>query len=1108
MRKLLLLFITLALILSIIPPITTAAPLTQYYINGGAVYSSTIAYATYGNYAIYGYILYGSGNIALAVVDNTGSLILNKQLYVSGETYYKYVSMDLDANDTGILIVYRDDNADIRMYWVDYSGTEKDLGLVAGTSDYEGLPVVKYGNGYWLIAYVDSSKHYINVSIYDLSLKRKATGIFGNLYGVDYRERAFYDPVTQKFYIVVKNYTLKDLMLIIVDPSTSSITYRPITVDGTTTEECYQYYNKLFRRYYAKLLQGGGKLLIVYGYYDGSTNITGKIIDLTSLTNTTVTLSTEGGDDNIYPWIGASSSEWLVVWSYSNAIYARVVYPNGTLSAKWIIASGQYGFVTCTYNSVDYTIVYGNQTTGNYDLYAIRIDTTGKRTLNPFLIAGSSDNERYDYPLNIDSKVTVLYYNDTAHKGYVAVFDYTEVSEPSAIPTAFTDIQYMLNDGGDGYMESGDYISVTGTLKDLTTDSGLAFKTVYVYLYRYVFYNKESHSDEDELVATKSLQTNNLGNFNGDIYIPNNIKSGIYYIKIEFLGEDPYAPTSWSSQPEFFIAGPVKPSSITWETIPSDIATGPAMLIKNGQVMITDPGNEVSTNNRFGVSMSDILGSEVNDVDIRSLQLAVDNNYLYVKATFAGTVTADGNIAPVLSMAFDFTPETIDDGAEYNETGNMPIVYGMGYSDTYLKGGTAWDWVIVATPKDKKEYVFQDTFGKYTLYMYIAHQSGGMWYYRELDAGYVVLNGNTIEIYAPLDIVKTYNPHITTSGISAWKMFAAVFAVNLTDGYKVGAPGANWFDVPGIVTTNSTPPSYLDIGRTESPTDDPKYPGPTYELDTYFILNINWSSNKFFGYTKLSYKYTYLDVDKYGKLTYNDLRAFIGTTHYMVKLVDANNTFYGVYGKDIGIYIDNVLKKTATTSVIDNVVGYGDIGYKWLNTTLGNNYEVKFMFTGDSDYIGSETSIYNVTPIYLVEVVGGQAYLVNNDDIPTASPGDTIEVELAVNAWNDEWIPAPTGLKFRVYLNSTPYYLGEAVVTSPGRAVLSYTVTGDEGLYDGNYTGHEIIIYGYDGSTWLVNVVAVNFPYSLGMIPMPEPPILPLILLLALILLIIITKKK
>ncbi len=1123
MSRTYLLLIFALLTLSIIPPLAQASPLTQYYIGGDAAYESTIAYTTYGNYAIYGYTLAGSGNIVIVVVDNTSSIVLKKTLPVSAEDYYKYVAIDLDANDTGILVAYRTSGADVYLYWVGFDGSEVDLGALASTSNYEGLPIVKYGNGYWLLAYVDDTTDTLVVGIYDTSLNKLAEKSFGigPYGGVDYRERAFYDPVTQKFYIVVKNNTIDDLTLVIADPSTLTIDYKPITTDGSTTVEGYAYYGKLFRKYYSELLGGGGKLLVVYGYYSGSTNLDARIIDLTTLTNQSLTIA-DVGTSNPYPWISASNTEWLVTWSYSNNIYAMFIYPNGTTTSIWTLAMGQFGYIVNAYNGVDYTIVYGNQTTGDYDLYAIRLDTIGKRSSSPLPIAHKPGyDEKTEFILTTGTYQVVFFFNYTGtytSESYIAVFDLTEVPEPTAIPTEIVVDQVILNDGGDNYMESGDYFTISGTLIDTSTGSGLAYKKINAYLYRYIFYNTKSGRDEDILVATASGQTNDLGNFNIDLYIPADAKSGIYYIKLEFPGEDPYAGTTWSSTEDYgyFPVVSTKPAAIMWETIPTEISRGPALLVKNGQVIITDPTGEVSTDNRYGVLMSDILGGETDDVDVESMRLSIDSNYLYVKVEFAGDATASGDVAPVLAMAFDFTPENLDDGYRYHysysgkpiDVGRLQVVFGMGYTDTYLKSNTSWDWTIVATPKDYKNYVFTDNYGKYTLYMYIAFEENGRWYVRELDAGYVVLNGNTMEIYAPLDIVKEYNPHILTNGLSAWKMFAAVYAVNLTTGKIVGAPGANWFDVPGIVTTNSTPTNYFDLGATESPLDD-KY-GYDYELDTYFILNINWSKPGFFAYTKVKFVKTYLDVTRYGRIEYDEVKAFMGTNNYLVKLVDANNTLYGVYGKTVKILVDGVAKSTATTSIIDNVVGMASIPYKWLNTTFGTEHKISFAFDGDNDYIGTVSTEYTVKPVYLVDIVSGTATLINNDNIPTVSQGDVIKVTLYVDAWYDDWIPAPTGLKFKVYLNSTPYYLGEAVVTSPGVAELSYTVTGDEGLYDYNYTTHEILVYKDPDTTWIVSGVAValDFPYSLGMIPTPEPPILPLLLLVGLLLLLFITKKK
>lgn len=1118
----LILLVVLSLIISIIPPITSASPLTGGEAGPKPGNASIIAYTTYGNYFVYVYGIHYTvgGDVYLLVLDNTGNIVAETIF----NTNVGYGLTDADANDTGVLAAYYHySSEDIQLVWFDYTGTYTYIGAFTDTDTAvdEDNPVVGYGANHWLIGFRNDTEDTFVVTICDLNFNIKAREEFsiGRYGGVDYRERVIYDPITNRFYIVLYDSNAADLKLVIADPSTYDIIITSLTNDGATTKETYPSYGLMYRRFYAKLLGSGGKLLVVYGYYSGSTNITGLIVDLTTspITITKVTIDTEGGDSNFYPWIATSGNEWLVVWSYNNNIYARIVYPDGTLSSKWILAMGQYGYITAVYNGIDYTIIYGNQTAGNYDLYVIRLDTTGKRSPSPLVIASTSADEAYEYPLAINGAHSVLFLNESDSKTYYVFFDRTEVPEPTAIPTELQITNFIVDDGGDTYVEAGDTITVEGVLKDTSTGLGIPGATIKVSLHRYIYYNTKTRHDEDIVEAEVTGTTDANGAFSITLTIPNTIIAGIYYVTVEYPGEDPYAPASWSSVTEYGYIPMVntKPATITWEPIPTEIAKGPALLIKNGQVIITDPVDEVSTNYRFDTVMTDILGDEVDDVDIASMELTIDQNYLYVKAEFAGDATASGDIAPVLAMVFDFTPENLDDGYRYYytfggepiEVGRLLLIYKMGYSDTYLKDNTAWHVILIATPRDYRGYVFSDMPGRYTLYMYIAFEEGGQWYLRELVAGYVVLNGNTMEIYAPLDVIKTYNPYLMTTGIVSWKMFSAVYAVDLATGKAKGAPGANWFDVPGVVTYNSTPTDYLELGIWESPLDD-KY-GYDYELDTFFILNIDWSTNKFFGYTKLQFVKTYVDLTRFGRIEYDKAKAFMGTNTYVVKLVDANNTVYGVYGKAVELLVDGVVEGSTTSSIVDNVVGIAELQYKWLDNMLGTEHNISFRFNGDADYIGTVSIEYSVKPVYLADIVSGTATLINNDDIPTVSQGDIIKIELVVDVWYDDWIPAPVGLKFKVYLNSTPYYLGEAEVVEPGYAVLTYTVTGEEGLYDYNYTEHQIIIYRDPDTTWIATGVAVvlDFPYSLGMIPTPEPTILPLILLGILLILFLIKKK-
>jgi len=145
MRKILSILI-LALFIITLLPVVKASPLTQILIGDDAVGDNTrsiVAYTRYGNYMIYGYIL-RNGQIKLVVVDSNGQIVMNKDLPVSAKIADdRFTYLDLDANETGILIAYYDTGDDVSLYWVGFDGSERNLGKFARTTDIEEAPVVR-----------------------------------------------------------------------------------------------------------------------------------------------------------------------------------------------------------------------------------------------------------------------------------------------------------------------------------------------------------------------------------------------------------------------------------------------------------------------------------------------------------------------------------------------------------------------------------------------------------------------------------------------------------------------------------------------------------------------------------------------------------------------------------------------------------------------------------------------------------------------------------------------------------------------------------------------------------------------------------------------------
>ncbi len=1099
MRALTVSIIALLIIMSIMPVIPLASPLSAYYINGEPKNNAIIAYTSTGTYNVYVYSVYYdrySGNpIVVVVTDNAGNIVLNKTISLSVD----YGVLDMDANDTGVLIAYYDyngGNKDIHMVWVGYDGSTSDLGLITNDGAAEENPVVKWGNGYWLVGFVNYTAYNLTVRLYDKHFNlifENSSITLGQYGGVDYRERAFYSPATGKFYIVVRAFSQTtnsyEIALVTVDPTTlkSSVNYLTETSDKS---EVYPSYGLMYRRFYAELLGTNDALLVVYGYYSGSTNIDGVIVNLTSLSITPVTISTEGGDSNIYPWIAASSTEWLVVYSYNNNIYAKFVYPNGTTSALMTLAVGSYGYATAVYNGQDYTIIYGNQTTGDYDLYAMRIATDGKRG-KPFPIATTAgENEDYEYPLILGTLHTVFYVNEDAGKTYLAVFDLSEVSEPTQIPTRLT-VSITKNDGGDGYLEAGDSITVTGKLIDTGTGLGVEGKTITATLYEYMLYDNGRHHDVQISVATASNTTGSDGTYTIKIDIPSTAESGTYYVYVSFAGDDTYSGSS--NQTGYFLIFHVKPVEPTWETIPADISAGPALLVKNGQVIITDPQGDERT---------DIINTtgEEQDVDIRSLQLAIDSNYLYIKAGFTGSVKVAGEVVPAIAFAIDFTPDNPTDGWGAGYTDNFKLVYGWD-SQTHINNSRGWDIDFVASPIYPQAY---NDSGRIPLFVYIAYQYSGRWYYKELQLGYASYSGSTIEIYLPLDTIRHYNPHLASSGNQSIMLFSAVFAVNTTtDNLVPGTPYANWYDVPGALTINITPSNYLNQGFIESYKDDKKTYGSykSWELDTRFILNIDLDHNKFYGNTKIFFKNTTINANP---ITYSSgkVKAFIGNTVYKLQLIDKDNPKYNVYGKTIYIVINGTTADSASTDAL----GLASITHAWTATDWKKNVTISFTFPGDSDYTGTATLNATTRILYLINITSlNYTFIdVNKDGVITR--GDKLNITATVKAWNGTaWVTAPDGVLVKFIIHSPDVVLGTAP-TQNGVANLLYTFTGNEQLLG----THTLEAAGDGATSWTPTYpgAQITVRETFSVLPAPEPPILPVILLVAILLFIIIKKRK
>ncbi|MEM1933045.1 MAG: hypothetical protein QXY53_01385 [Desulfurococcaceae archaeon] len=1173
----------------------------------------------------------------------------------------------VDGNETHVAVAYRAyiaaGNSDIYVALFDYDGNRIREVVVDSAAGHQGLPVIKYGGGYWFIAYVDYATipGSLVFRIYDIYFNLLYTQRFSIGYtnirdgdaGLDYRERAHYSSVTGKFYLVFYDRTVGDLRLLVVDPKTRSHYIVDVTNDGSMNLETYAFYGRLYRRFYAKMLGDEKYLGIIYGYQSGSNNVSFAIVNLVDETVTRITLLETGGQTNFYPWISASSSEWLVTWWIGGTNYLAVVKPDGSFRRTIIPKPPGYttpGYITSVYNGIDYVVIFAGRKGTQDDLFAVRYDNILKRSESVFVLSNDSAvSENSNYPLIIGDTITVLFSKGGA--GSLAFLKYTEIPEPKLIPTEFIEVSITYDDGGDGFVEAGDRVVVSGKLIDQVLGTGIENQKVTVSLINVIWYDSRTRrTNFGNTFIEKTVITGFNGTFSVELTIPlKGLVSGTYRVELYYAGADPYGPAAWT-EPYYHIIVRTKPSIINWVSVPEEIAIGPGFAVVNGQVIITDPVGEVATEYRVFRPITDFTGDESGDVDIKLLQLAIDNNYIYVKAVFDGPAGIEGSIAPALSLVFDFTPGVSSDGAEAGNVNSMHLIRNSGNSDTYLKGGRGWDLTVVLTPKSPGTEIYVDpTSNLYAVYIKPAYKYGASWYYYEMSAGYLKIDGNTMYGYIPLDTIDYYCTNFKPYGNVSWILFAAVFPIRTADGRIVpGIPFSNWVDVPGVVTSNSTPARFIEIGIRESATDDKITIGTlsSWELDTFFRLNlmfpsleakakllyvvdgdtvrveitgiagkfankvsvggvyyvrfadidapplgtpegdaaanalftllknatyiyldiddkyvfdeygrivavvytridydklvnvnkwlvdnnyaiidnrdnefnpatwtlyVSFEKDRFFGRARLWVEETIIPVSGYPTISFDDkVAGYVGTAYYVVRAYDADNRVYGIPGLTVEMLVNGEVVARGVTGydAVYNNVGNVTLAFKWLPEHRGKTHTVSFRTIATYDYASTKTIDFYVTPVYLGRVDYLNAYVVDVDGRPTVGMGDKIIVNIGLSVWNDVWEPAPVGTRVRVYLKSTPFYLGEAIVEQPGLAVLEYVVSGNEGLYDFNPTEHRIIVYGYPGEIWLIEVKDTIFPYSLAMIPVPEPAILPIALLSLMLLIVLIIKKR
>ncbi len=1151
MKRLLPLLVLSFLIISMIP---LSLPIAQAAITGPKIivpgnqgqrsYFTTVAAKSDATHAGFFFPIYPKNpnyySAVGAIVDNTLTATLNGTV-VESDTY----EVSVAANSSGFLLaqISQDLDADsayeLVVSYIDNGGIVKDTEMIfdSSASGVRGV-VAAWGNDRWLVAGVDlqSSARVLNIFTLndDLNIIDSTTITLtsSTASGVGLFPYAYYDSINDVFIVLARNETSGnyDLLLLLI-PRTNPSNYDTIRLDvngaseGVYFSSTYKYV--IYKNVFMKPIVGDDKVLVVWGYESGNTSITGAIIDISDNTVKMIEISNTGGDVNFYPWIAASSTEWIVIWTYNGALYARFVYPDGTMSSIYTIQGTNAGYATVVYNGYDYTVVYRDYDGTQYNIVGMRITPDGKMSDKTTLVTNTG--QRVDivtvYLSNNDT--LVCFENSTASTNSIRVFLFRteDIPEPALKETVLT-VTLSKSTGADAYLNPGETVTVSGYLLERNTGNPVAGQTIEAKLYRYIARTPTGGWNTLEFYASGTATTQADGSYSITITIPSNATDGLYYVSLEFSTNPPYKGIT--NESDRFLVFTVSPSVPTWAT--TTLTTGPAILFNNGQVLILDPEGDVRKEN-----LTAAFSDETSDLDIKLLQLAIDNNYLYVKAEFAGDPSLTGDAAPVLGLAFDFTPDVTDDGYGFNQTANFWIAfYDPIGTETHLavgdgKTSRAWDLTITLGGKlqhgYKSNWIYEDD-GKYSAILYIATYVSGSWSWVKIHAGYFEYSGNSIIAAIPLDVIRSYNPHLSTSGLQDILLYAAVFGEDLANEQLIpgdyqpdwGINYANWFDVPGALTANAsyTPASYLEQGWNESYRDDYKYYNgkKSWELDTRFVLNINWSVPKFFSYATAyitTVNETYgSDEYSYDFQRYNILAP--GTNKYIVRIVDANNSLFnidvifGITGVDLDI--------NGSTGTSDDI-GFATVSYQLTDETkVGSNDTLTLtatLPTGYSYVLVGLPKNYRVKVLYIATVSWSNVNVNDVNGDGKIGAGDTIHVKGTVTVRKgDDSTGAPVSdVNITIVIWSHSAILGTATASSgTGSFIFDYTFTGSEGIYG---TGHNLTVYGDGVTTFITDPVALTYDltgYFFSLVPAPELPILPIVVLAAVMLLLLIKRRK
>lgn len=1094
------LFLALGILLISIIPVSTPV----FTVTSGPIQLDTTDTARMGwlavgtNYIFYVWTQYNNKDAYFKIYDSTltehasGAIETNENA-----TYYDYVATNgtyfaVLQNVQPVQYIY-----DVLLTIYDENGNkilEKNLTQSATISTGRGY-IINAGD-YWIVSYYNTSSDNITFLVLteqDLTLHGKITVNTG---GRGYPAVMTYSATSGKVIAAFRYYNTTtgnyEMKALVFDPVTLTTTKLINLTKGATVDQGY--YGDVYKLSNGPAVAWASDVdLFLVAWADADENVHFAIVDTNGniVKPDTVVGTAANGDYRIYPRVASNGTDWAILWRSDELLMVTIVDQTGSY---WTASSGYYCdtdnslVATIVYNGIDFTVVYGDQS-GNIN--AFRVTHEGgevKFSATTTLVSGVGVN--YLYAETDSSGRTYVIYEDGSYYPYALAFDRGDVPSPTLLSSVLTITSLELGDtNGNGYLEAGEWVTIRGTLTD-TGGSGLPGKTVEGRLVRYYAYHTGT-TDYKVIVETVTNTTGADGSFKINITIPNDALSGVYLVEAVFAGDSNYRGDDDSTGR--FLIYHVAPSIPAWEDEPA-LSTGPAFYIKNGQVIVYDPDDDMR-------NITGVPEAELQDLDVRQVNLAFDNDYIYIRVIYDGNAGRDGTVVPAFVIVFDFTPDDLTDGiTEVYGNPRIPLFFPSAlYTDGQLWKASGWDLAVTLTPVHTNPRVTDTDRNVSPLspLLWIANVTAARKDV-EVQAGYLSISGGTVTAAVPLDTVRAeLGSKLPTTGILSARIFMAVFALNLTPpsvGYVVEMPATDWIDVPGNIETGFTGTA-LDQGYNDSPFD--------YELDTKFIVNFNLDTGRFFGYTETYITATNITTTGFGERRFDGPRSFVGDNKYIARLRDANNTLYYVYGKTLELYVNGTSAASQTT----DAVGTAPIVYTWTSSNWKHEHEIYVKFAGDTDYMGAESTHYTVKTLYLTNITKLEYNWTDVDGDNAISRGDKLTIKAYVNVWDGTaWTTVPgVGIKF--YLNSPEIYLGTGYTDPTGVATLVYTFTGNEGIVGGTHT---ITANGDGDTSWTTTypgaTILVTQPFFVT--PAPEPPILPILLVAALLLFIAFYRRR